>query len=441
MNLERFYYKLPLILIICSFGTYISINLGLRVEHLVIYPFISIYLLISILKQRSIIKNQFMIFSVWFLASCFMIIRTIMGDTSGIKITRIIAELENFIQPLLIMSFFMFITIKFKKEQAKDRLIKVSKLLIIMLLLNTIWSLMNIFIDFSFINIYFWGGVESVSSRAMTNGRYSGIFNQPMEAGIAYSIGIFAWLYLNENEKMTKFKNIFILFMMIVGGLLTVSKVFLFGGVPLFSIGVLLNKKVWKLLLPFLVFGGMLGYGVYSLLSNTWIGFSYLFRFFGSSENIITLLTAGRFGEQSQQAMLFEKVWKENALFGSGFGLNDVYDSGFFHFFANGGIVGLIFYILILSVFVILTIEVMIRYKNQSETKFFIGLSVLILGVSFGAPVLTLNRVSLILWVFIGLLNQYFYFSNCQENNVKSVGEKFEVKPKNKKDRKYKIAW
>lgn len=38
MNLERFYYKLPLILIICSFGTYISINLGLRVEHLVIYP-------------------------------------------------------------------------------------------------------------------------------------------------------------------------------------------------------------------------------------------------------------------------------------------------------------------------------------------------------------------------------------------------------------------
>ena len=91
----------------------------------------------------------------------------------------------------------------------------------------------------------------------------------------------------------------------------------------------------------------MLGYGVYSLLSNTWIGFSYLFRFFGSSENIITLLTAGRFGEQSQQAMLFEKVWKENALFGSGFGSNDVYDSGFFHFFANGGIVGLIFYILI----------------------------------------------------------------------------------------------
>ena len=149
--------KLHLILIICSFGTYISINLGLRVEHLVIYPFISIYLLISILKQRSIIKNQFMIFSVWFLASCFMIIRTIMGDTSGIKITRIIAELENFIQPLLIMSFFMFITIKFKKEQAKDRLIKVSKLLIIMLLLNTIWSLMNIFIDFSFINVYFLG--------------------------------------------------------------------------------------------------------------------------------------------------------------------------------------------------------------------------------------------------------------------------------------------
>ena len=83
----------------------------------------------------------------------------------------------------------------------------------------------------------------------------------------------------------------------------------------------------------------------------------------------------------------------------------------------------------------------MIRYKNQSETQFFIGLSVLIWGVSFGAPVLTLNRVSLILWVFIGLLNQYFYFSNCQENNVKSVGEKFEVKPKNKKDRKYKIAW
>lgn len=53
-----------------------------------------------------------------------------------------------------------------------------------------------------------------------------------------------------------------------------------------------------------------------------------------------------------------------------------------------------------------------------SESKFFVLLTILITSSSFGAPTLTLNRVSTILWIFIGLLLQYLYFEGKQKEKI-----------------------
>lgn len=45
------------------------------------------------------------------------------------------------------------------------------------------------------------GGV-STAERAATMGRYSGIFNQPAEAGVAYSLGLIAAVYALRRQPM-----------------------------------------------------------------------------------------------------------------------------------------------------------------------------------------------------------------------------------------------
>lgn len=443
----KLYTLYPSLLLISAFGPYISISLGLKTDNLVTYSFGLLFLFyVLINKSLKIKKSLLALFFIWVSAFLFLLLRTIAGGNIT-NISAIIAESKNFTQPILIITMFLFTFFASKEINPKELLRKASWTLVVLLSLNTLWIFIGFFIDQSIINQYFWRGDESVASRALTNGRYAGIFNQPMEAGVAYSIGLLAWLYLAENKFIDiRLKSTIYLLLMIVGGLFTVSKVFLIGGLGLFFVGSILIKnvrtRIFRLSLLFFLFG----FPVYYYLLHTWDGMNYLFRFFNKNsyqDGFLNLITAGRYGgSNSQQGDFFSAIWKSSPIYGEGLGSQQVLDSGFFHFFADGGLIGLGFYLLILLSLCYSIIKFYSYTKLSSETKLFIGLALLIIIASFGAPVLTLNRSSVIVWLFIGLLLNYLSYTIQNRAEGKTEPDICSIqKKKRRRFKKYKIIW
>src|SRR5690606_6260889 len=82
----------------------------------------------------------------------------------------------------------------------------------------------------------------TVWQRAAQLGRYTGLFNQPLEAGLAYSIAGLCWIYaVAVTRKATVLKWV-LLVGVVIGGILTVSKIFVFGGVMTMVMYALLSR-------------------------------------------------------------------------------------------------------------------------------------------------------------------------------------------------------
>lgn len=259
----------------------------------------------------------------------------------------------------------------------------------------------------------FWGGeagTTPVAENAATNGRFSGIFNQPVEAGIAYSLAIFCLLYLVAVA--TKPRTWFIApvgAMLTIGGLLTTSKVFLLGGLPITVYLVLRERKRRATLLLLtvsiplaLAFLDWLGL---ELALPEWRGtqmFANLAATAGDAP--VTAVTAGRFGEGGSLAGIASEVIEHHTFFGLGAGgLAVPYDSAWLEALVVGGVVGVT---LVMAVHVILVVRWwhLRDVLPAPEWRLAGAVTALTLGASLGMPTLSGNRVATLLWVFLGML-------------------------------------
>lgn len=416
---SRFVGNHHIILLISAFCPYLLVDFGLRVDHLVIYGYSYLFVLIYFLNKKEIVKPTGTFLLIWMLASMIFALVTFMGRVDNFM--SVIPDLDNILQPLAILVIFGSI-LSSQEGGYREKLKSVSKCLIILLSLNTIWIFIGFIYNLDAINHYFWR--SNVGSLAAQMGRYSGIFNQPAEAGVAYSVGLFAWLYLVESSSKIKIKQILALVMMFIGGIFTISKIFLFGGILVFFFGAMLNRRFRKSIIKILLLFSALAVVPYYYLTKSWDGFWFLMRFFDGTESnsgIVKLITAGRFssgGNASQQSTLFTEVWDNSPIFGEGFGKYQTVDSAFFSFFSMGGMIGLVLYILILLFFVITSLRFISHFQKSPESKLYLYVTLLIIGGSFGVPVLTINRASIVLLVFIGLLLQHFYSLNILEKNI-----------------------
>ena len=420
MNIRTYHTILPNILVLSAFGIYLGS--AIRVEHLIIYPAMLIFFILSISSKHLIVNDYFKLLFLWTNIIIIAILVTIFNFEER-DFLKVLADIESVLQPLAIMFLFIFLFIGTTIHDITLRILNTCKLLIMMLSLNTIIILISTIINITEILKYFWNSnfEWSVAELAMTNGRYSGIFNQPMESGVMYSIGLFAWLYINEKEKIINFTYTFILNLLLIGGIYSVSKIFLFGGLILFLFGIFLNRAVLgKIFYPSLL-TTIFGYVAYYYLLKNWTGLDYLLRFIGSNDGIVNLITSGRYGgDNSQQSQFFYNLFKESPIYGRGFGVTEVYDSGYYFFFAISGSIGVAILIIVLASLLVKSFKFIIQNSFQAESKFFLYLTILILGSSFGSPVMTLNRTSIVLWVFMGLLYQYSFIEKYNlKKNIK----------------------
>lgn len=281
----------------------------------------------------------------------------------------------------------------------------------------------------------FWEPSEviiSTAEKSMTLARYSGIFNQPIEAGVAYSLaGLMLVAIAKKNYRLLVPLGILLL----LGGFLTVSKAFIIVGLPVIIAYSLLTFG-WKYLLNLLilVFVTLIGLAV----SGWWGFFSIVSLAFGSrigattevlfsSEKIqiiepgqltdetpIDLILNGRYTGATQQADVLKEglginspdfdSTNGNLFTGIGvFAPERIYDSAWAFGAQFSGLIGIILIISILAWPAIYSVNT----KNKQLITFSFSLSAILFVTSFGAPLLILNRASTISWLLIATISLF----------------------------------
>jgi len=410
-------------LIIASFGPYITGN-GLRTEHFLIYGILPLAIVTLMLKKRTII-SYFPLFSILLLL-LFITLWTFLVTFIGVKnyesFNKVIAHLENYAQSIAII----LISGAFVNLYSRERVIiifrKACLVLIILLLLNTVIAVSSIFFDISNWVRYFVsapGGIGvTVWSRAASMGRYSGIFNQPMESGLTYSLGLFSWVYFTQKSKNISIIHHLMLFGLLLGGILSVSKVFILIGIPLFFIYLILEGRLKYILGWRFIVSSMLSIAAIIVICKAWKGFGYFARLFNISgksiSELIQLYTAGRFGaEHAGLRYYFAHVWGKSPFHGLGFAAITTFDNAYLEFFTQGGLIALFGYLSILAVIGFVGLS---QYKRNREGLFVLILFIFITVSGMGAPVVTINRFSTLFWIFLILLFSIIFLGQSEKS-------------------------
>lgn len=250
----------------------------------------------------------------------------------------------------------------------------------------------------------FWsaeaGDAGSVGELAMTMGRFSGVFNQPAEAGLVYSVAAVLTVWVFSRQPIWMYP---ILGILTIGGMLSVSKVFLFVGLPVALILLLLTQKIAGWIGVFLA-GGLL-----TVLLGTatffqqWTGLDYLTRLLDIPENesILQFYTAGRWTEGSSVLEVSDFVLGTSPLFGMGVaGLTVPYDS----LWTESVILGGILMVLAMIVALVALIWAFRKISDRNLRLTSYAFWAVLVGASFGIPSLTANRAATVVWVVAALL-------------------------------------
>jgi len=416
--------KLPLWIIFMSFGPYVLPNFGLRTEHVLIYFLLPFAIIILMMKKRTILSYSplFNILMLLFFITLWTLMITFIGPKNYTLFVKVVAYLEDYFQPIAII-LILSALLNFRSQESLITIFREACLLFIyLMMINSIIATVSIYYDLSSWISYFLKGTSissTVWAKSLIMGRYLGIFNQPIEAGLAYSLALINWGYLTQMKRYISIGNYIILFALLIGGILSVSKVFILGGIPLFVLYLISIKRIRFLINYRFVITATLGIIMTMLIFKTWKGFNYflrLFHFGNKSQDIVSLFTATRFGRgDTGVKYLFNYVWEKAPIYGLGFAAKTPLDNAYLAYFVQGGLIALIGYLAMLTIIALVGFN---QFKKNKEGQLLFYLFVLILGGGIGAAVLSLNRISTVFWVLITLILSIIYSRKLEKSNI-----------------------
>ncbi|MBZ0100117.1 MAG: hypothetical protein K8F30_13620, partial [Taibaiella sp.] len=187
--------SVPFLIIILSFGPLVLPAVGVRTEHLIIYGLVCPSIC-ALLVERGLQRLEgglLGIMSLFGSVTIWTICVTMLSDYNPAANGKILAHLENYLQPmaiiLVILSFVKFSSL----EEITKLFSRVCMLVIVLLCLNTFLAIATIFFDlYHFLNYFNAVDPEgsNVAIMSMSMGRFMGIYNMPIESGISYSLGL-----------------------------------------------------------------------------------------------------------------------------------------------------------------------------------------------------------------------------------------------------------
>lgn len=414
----RTYPRIMILIVLSALGPYVH-NIGLRMDHVAIYGSLLFVLTTGMLRSTLVCPRSSLI---------------VIGSLTGVLVwgtavtvgrgsdfnVGVVSAFESTLQPIAILLIVFLMSQRQSHESIRSAVRVIVKVVILCLAANALIASIHVFYDTWPMVKYFVGssrseiGGSSVWERAASMGRYSGLFNQPFEAGVGYSIGLVCWAYLYgvRAEFSRSIIGVGSLVMLIIGSILCVSKVALFGGFGLFvaSLGVLSvyhgasgMRRLALVLLICVVTVSPLLY----ILGSSWSGVEYVNRFADvtnyQSGRGVQLISAGRFGDADTSVKRqYDYVMGMSPFTGFGYGhAEDAMDNGLVHLLYDGGVVNVGLYIIVV---LSLLIRALRSFMPFPERILLFSLVVLSVCASYGAFAFNINRASVWLWLIFGLL-------------------------------------
>lgn len=409
-------------LVISSFGPYLFGQV--RLEHLLIYPLLISLIFIGMMRREyTFPKAPFVLFSLfsanllWSLTS-----QLCLSGFSGLST----AALENYTQPVAISLIVLLLIRHYGNKSSLHWLLTICKLTLLMYSANSVIAILNMLGYLSWVETYFIRGADQYGNSVWQNsavmGRYPGLFGQPFEAGLGYSIALICSAYIFIRREFGLLSGLS-LGLVCVGGALSVSKVFIFIGVPIFLVylilaGALKRRFFFLLLLPATT---LFAVGV-AQFSSSWGGFDYLLRLFDPANyqegTATATIFANRFSSDDAGATYGFIFVVEQSLLG-GFGFSEpeyALDSAFTEAMWRGGLVGLLIY---LSIYGTLAYFAFFGFRrSKGERPLFICLLLITFIAGFGGPTFTVNRVSVVLIILLMVILALCKSGNSQECQI-----------------------
>ncbi len=394
--------------IISSFGPYIVPSLGLRFDQLIIYGLFIFLLLSNNLKlpRSSLSLAIFFLLFALFLSPFFNAI----NSQYILSQTLLVAQIENYFQP--IATFLVFFSLMPSHKDDLDKIMKYGLELILWLLaLNTLLSiyiflnpetaLVNIFTGTKIIGDWEAFGSLTNAELNLTTGKFAGIFSQTFIVGFAYSLGLLVWGFLYKNNEYLDYKKILVLIFILIGGVMSFSKVFLVIGLPLFLL--FMGLKMTLILIftfsSFVLFLTLYNPALFEFISD-YEAMKYVYRLLnGFSGDFFNIYTSGRFSSDSLIVSGIIEALIAHPFFGYGYGSIETSDFSIYEVIVLGGYVGLLSYLLIM-----LTLTIPIFTLHSLRDKYFYSFFMCLLVISsIAAPILTANRISILIWFIISI--------------------------------------
>lgn len=390
-----------LALALATFGPYLIG--GLRTEQVVTYGLFLLLAPISLASLRA--RGGYRFLLPWAL---YVIVATlgVLFPTNSIPPWQpgsLVAGYDNLLAPIAVM---LLIWSLVPERNARELLGLFSKVIATAMALNGILAIVATRLDIAPWLRPFWSTADSdlttTAELAAQLGRYGGVFNQPAEAGALYGLAGLAAIYVWASRPALLAG---VLTLITIGGLLSVSKVFILGGLP-FIVAYWLwaqrGKAGSRAAVVFAIVILTLGV-VQSGLLGSWIGFNYLARLVNPDGDggALAFYTAGRIATDSGYMRVISDALGFNAVTGAGAGGWMVaYDGAIPEALVTAGVIGVALY----ATVIVAMFTLARRGVLANDRVFALMFAIVTAGACFGFSPLTANRVSTVVWVLISLL-------------------------------------
>lgn len=396
-------------MIIGAFGPYLLPSVGIRMDQILVY-LLFLYIILS--GKLRLPKENYLLLVFFLLFALFLIpFINAINPIHVLANSLFISQIENYIQPIIIFLIF-YSLMPSESHKIEEIYTKGLEIILWMLALNTILSI-YIFLnpDTKLIQIFGgskiigdFGGYSDVTLAELnlTTGKFAGVFNQTFLVGFSYSLGLLIWGYLYTRRESYSFKNIFFLILILIGGIMSFSKVFIVIGAPMFFVFLGIKRTLLLFISLFFIILTILFYNNTLLeIIADYKAMSYVTRLlYGvSSGNIIDIFTSGRLDSSSSIFQGIVHTLSTNPFFGFGYGSIMTSDLSFYEIISLGGFVGLFLYTLLM-----LTLMIPVQNLTSLRDKYFYTFFILLTLISsLAGPIFTSNRVSILIWFIIVL--------------------------------------
>jgi hypothetical protein len=400
---------------VAAFGPYTPVS-GIRTEQAVVYGLCAVALMSLRWCRLRFTRAAVLALGLLTAETLVAVLGTVMPvpELTGFGRASALAGLDNLALPLAVL-----VTLWTLMDLGADRerlLALVCRVVIWAMCLNAVLAYLSQGHDLTPVLSRFWDNAvvgntvtDTVAGRASQLGRYTGIFNQPAEAGEMYSIALLAAIYHYRSD-LLRFAGTSLL--ITVGGLLTISKVFLLVGLPIAAWQVLRQShgrgRRFVLLAAAAVAVAALAQ---SGVGPQWIGGDFLAQLLhpGANSDALRLYTGGRLGNSSSLDTVVAAVLQRSPWFGYGAGgLAVPYDDAWVEALCVAGLCGAVLYTMLLATLAVCWLRRRVPAGSggarSARSRLGGGLVLLVIGASVGLPALTANRVATIAWLLIGLI-------------------------------------